>query len=156
MPIWPVRPCRDGSYLTCLVFVAAATSALPELEALRKKLGEVESQLKARSDECDRLRKVEGELNETVKQLSTSAVTMKQEHEVELLRLVKVEEALQKERDDAVAGLEAAKTSHQKELLAAQGQANDAIMALSEIDDRLSGKFPPVISDLAFLASDPI
>ena len=81
---------------------------------------------------------------------------MKQEHEAELLRLVKVEEALQKERDDAVAGLEAAKTSHQKALLAAQGQANDAIAALSEIDDRLNGKFPPVISDLAFLSSDPI
>ena len=156
MPIWPVRPCRDESYLTCLVFVAAATSALPELEALRKKLGEVESQLKARSDECDCLRKKLGEVNETVKQLSTSAVTMKQEHEVELLRLVKVEEALQKERDDAVAGLEAAKTSHQKELLAAQSQANDAIEAMSEIDDLLNGKLPPAVADMVLFSLNPI
>ena len=81
---------------------------------------------------------------------------MKQEHEVELLRLVKVEEALQKERDDAVSGLEAAKTSHQKALLAAQGQANDAITALSEIDDQLSGKLPPAVSDLALLSFNPI
>ena len=81
---------------------------------------------------------------------------MKQEHEVELLRLVKVEEALQKERDDDVASLEAAKTSHQKALLAAQGQANDAIMALSEIDDRLNGKLPPAVSDLALLSFTPI
>ena len=138
--------------LTCLAFVAAATSALSELEALRKKLGEVESQLKARSDKCDRLRKVEGELNETVKQLSTSATTAKQEHEAELLRLVKSEEALQKERDDAVAGLEAAKTSHQKELLAAQGQANDAIEVLSEIDDLLNGKLPPTVADLVLFS----
>ena len=129
--------------LTFLSCRAAATSNLPELEALWKKLGEAESQLKARSDECDRLRKVEGELSETVKQLSGSAVTMKQEHEAELLRLVKVEEALQKERDDAVAGLEAAKTSHQKELLAAQGQTGNAMEALLEIDDMLSGNSPP-------------
>ena len=135
---------------------AAATSALPELEALRKKLGDVESRLKARSDECDRLWKVEGELNETVKQLSTSATTMKPEHEAELLRLVKVEEALQKERDDAVAGLEAAKTSHQKELLAAQGQANDAIEALSEIDDLLNGELPPAVADMVLFSLNPI
>ena len=63
---------------------------------------------------------------------------------------------LQKERDDAIAGLEAAKTSHQRALLAAQGQASDAYAALSEIDDQLSGKFPPVTSDLTFLSFDPI
>ena len=142
------------SYLVdCL---AVATSALPELDTLRKKLGEVESQLKARNEECDRLLKVEGELNNTVKQLTTSAATLKQEHEAELLRLVKVEEVLQKERDDAVAGLEAANTSHQRALLAAQGQARDAHAALSEIDDQLSGKFPPAISDLTLLSSAPI
>ena len=81
---------------------------------------------------------------------------MKQEHEAELLRLVKVEEALQKERDDAVAGLEAAKTSHQRALLAVHGQASDAYAALSEIDDQLSGKFPPATSDLTLLFSAPI
>ena len=81
---------------------------------------------------------------------------MKQEHEVELLRLVKVEEALQKERDDAVAGLEAAKTSHQKELLAAQSQANDAIEAMSEIDDLLNGKLPPAVADMVLFSLNPI
>ena len=126
------------------------------MDTLRKKLGEVESQLKARNEECDRLLKVEGELNNTVKQLTTSAATLKQEHEAELLRLVKVEEVLQKERDDAVAGLEAANTSHQRALLAAQGQARDAHAALSEIDDQLRGKFPPAVSDLTFLSSAPI
>ena len=148
--------CRDESYPYLVNCLAVATSALPELETLRKKLGEVESQLKARNDECDRLLKIEGELNKTVKQLSNSAATMKQEHEAELLRLVKVEEALQKERDDAVAGLEAAKTSHQRALFAAQSQASDAHAALSEIDDQLRGKFPPAISDLTFLSSAPI
>ena len=134
--------------LTCLDFLAVAASALPELETLRKKLDVVESQLKARNDECDRLLKVEGELNKTVKQLTNSAAALQQEHEAELIRLVKVEEALQKECDDAVAELEAAKTSHQRALLAAQGQARDAHAALSEIDDQLSGKFPPAISGL--------
>ena len=126
--------------LTCLDFLAAAASALPELETLRKKLGEVEGQLKARNEECGRLQKVEGELNNTVKQLTNSAAVLKQEHEAELIRLVKIEEMLQKERDDVVAGLEAAKTSHQQALLAAQGLARDAHAALSEIDDQLSGK----------------
>ena len=81
---------------------------------------------------------------------------MKQEHEAELLRLVKVEEALQKERDDAVAGLEAAKTSHRKELLAAQGQAKDAIEAMSEIDDLLNGKLPPAVADMVPFSLNPI
>ena len=134
--------------MTCLDFLAVAASALPELETLRKKLGEVESQLKARNDECDRLLKVEGELNKTVKQLTNSAAALKQEHEAELIQLVKIEETLQKERDDAVARLEAAKTSYQRELLAAQGQAKDAHTALSEIDGQLSGKFPPAVSGL--------
>ena len=134
--------------MTCLDFLAVAASALPELETLRKKLGEVESQLKARDEECGRLQKVEGELNNTVKQLTNSAAVLKQEHEAELIRLVKIEETLQKERDDAVAGLEAAKTSHQQALLAAQGQARDAHAALSEIDDQLSGKFPPAVFSL--------
>ena len=99
--------------MTCLVFLAVAASALPELEMPRKKLGEVEGQLKARDEECSRLLKVEGELNTTVKQLTNSAAALKQEHEAKLIRLVKIEETLQKERDDAVAGLEAAKTSYQ-------------------------------------------
>ena len=137
------------TFLSCL---AAATSGLPELEVLRKKLGDAESQLKARSDECDRLREVEGELGEAIKQMTTSAATLKQEHEAELLQMVKAQEVLQKERDDAVAGLEAAKTSHQKELLAAQGQAGNAMEALLEIDDMLSGKFPAAVADMvAFL-----
>jgi len=80
----PVRACRDESYLTCLVFVAAVASALPELETLRKKLGEAENQLKARDEERSRLQKVEGELNATVKQLTSSAAALKQEHEAEL------------------------------------------------------------------------
>ena len=147
-PIRPVRPCRDESYLTCLVFVAAAASALPELETLRKKLGEAENQLKARDEECSRLQKVEGELNATVKQLTSSAAALKQEHEAELVRLVKTEETLRKERDDAVAGLEAAKISHQQTLLAAQGQARDAHAALSEIDGQLGGKFSLAVSGL--------
>ena len=134
--------------LTCLDFLAVAASALPELEMLRKKLGEVESQLKARNEECGRLLKVEGKLNNTVKQLTNSAAFLKQEHEAELIQLVKVKEVLQKEHDDAVAGLEAAKTSHQQALLGAQGQAWDAHAALSEIDDQLSGKFPPAVSSL--------
>ena len=138
------------------VLVAAATSALPELEALRQKLGEAESQLKAHSDECDRLRKVEGELSETIKHLSASAATTKQEHEAELLRVLKVEEALQKERDDAVAGLEAAKVSHQKELLAAQGRANEAVEVMSAIDDLLNGKLPPAVADMVLFSLNPI
>ena len=69
---------------------------------------------------------------------------------------MKVEEALQKERDDAVAGLEAAKTSHQKELLAAQSQANDAIEAMSEIDDLLNGKPPPAVADMVLFSLTPI
>ena len=135
-------------FLSC---PAAATSSLPELEALRKKLGDAEAQLKARSDECSRLRKVEGELGETIKQMATSAATLKQEHEAELLRMVKAQEMLQKERDDAVAGLKAAKTSHQKELLAAQGQAGNAMEALLEIDDILSGKSASSVADMVLL-----
>ena len=146
--IWPVRPCRDESYLTCLDFLAAAASALTELETLWKKLGEVEGQLKASDEECRRLRKVEGELNTTVKQLTSSAAILKQEHEAELIRLVKIEETLQKERDDAVAGLEAAKISHQQALLVAQGRARDAHAALSEIDGQLGGKFSLAVSGL--------
>ena len=81
---------------------------------------------------------------------------MKLEYEAELLRLVKVEEVLQKERDDAVAGLEAANTSHQRALLAAQGQASDTQAALSEIDDQLSGKFPPAVSGLYFVSDSSL
>ena len=75
--------------------------------------------------------------------MTASAATLKKEHEAELLQMVKAQEVLQKERDDAVAGLETAKTSHQKELLAAQGQTGNAMEALLEIDDMLSGKSPP-------------
>ena len=134
--------------LICLDFLAVAASALPELETLRKKLGEAESQFKARDEECSWLQKVEGELNATVKQLTSSAAALKQEHEAELIRLVQIEETLRKERDDAVDGLEAAKTSQQQALLAAQGQVQDAHAALSEIDSQLGGKFSPAVSGL--------
>ena len=78
----PCRPslsgrCRDESCFDLVDCLAVATSALPELDTLRKKLGEAESQLKARTEECDRLLKVEGELNNTVKQLTASVATLK-------------------------------------------------------------------------------
>ena len=86
---------------------------MPEMEALKKRLSEVEDQLKERTatvdaltEERDRLLLVEGELNGTVQQLTGTATTLKREHEVELLRLVEVrttaEAGLQKECDEAV------------------------------------------------------
>ena len=116
------------------MLLAVAASVLPEMETLKNRLGEVEDQLKdqiatvgALTQERDRLLVVEGELNGTIQQLTSAATTLKREHEVELLRLAKVEEGLQKERDEAVQKLEAATDSHQRALLAAQGQANEAL-----------------------------
>ena len=94
------------------------------------------------------MHKVEGELNATVKQLTSSATALKQEHEAELVRLVKIKETLRKERDDAVAGLEAAKISHHQALLTAQGQARDAHAARPKVDGQLGGKFSLAVSGL--------
>ena len=74
---------------------------MTEMEVLKKRLREVKDQLKERTtivgaltEERDRLLLVEGKLNGTVQQLTSVATTLKREHEVELLRLVKVEEGL--------------------------------------------------------------
>ena len=122
------------------------------MEALKKRLSEVEGRLKdqtatvgALTQERDRLLIVKGELNNTIRRQANELNTLKREHEVELLRLVEVltaaEAGLQKERDGAVQKLEVATDSHRRALLAVQGQANDALAALFEMDEQIGGRF---------------
>ena len=102
------------------------------METLKKRLSEVEGQLKdqtatvgALTQERDRLLLVEGELNGTIRRQAGERSTLKREHQAALERLVEtrttVEEEIHKERDEAVQKLEAATDSHQRALLAEQG-----------------------------------
>ena len=122
------------------------------MEALKKKLADIEGQLRDRTttvgmltEERDRLVQVETELNRTVQRQSTELADLKRDHGTELEQLAAVHtttvETLQKERDEAVAKLETATTKHQQALLLAQGQASDTMMAVIEMDDKIAGKF---------------
>ena len=75
--------------------LAATASILPEMEAVKKRLTEVESQLQERTtivgtltQERDRLLLVETELNRTIQWQVTELSTLKRDHEAELGRLV--------------------------------------------------------------------
>ena len=122
------------------------------MEVLKKKLADVEGQLRDRTttvstliEERDRLVQVETELNRTVQRQSTELADLKKDHAIELEQLAAVHtttvETLQKERDEAVAKLETATTNHQQPLLLVQGQASDAMMVVIEMDDKIAGKF---------------
>ena len=142
---------RDDFSLAFTYLLTASTFALPELETLQKRLSKVEGQLDERTttvgaltQERDRLLLVEGELNGTLQRQAGKLSTLQREHRAELEQLVAthttVEEGLQKERDEAVSKLEATANSHQRALLAAQGQADSALDALREMDDMIGGK----------------
>ena len=94
------------------------------METLKKRLSEVEDQLKERTasvsaltQERDRLLLVEGELNGTIQRQTSDLTNLKREQQVELDWLLKahtmVEEGLQKERDEVVQKLEVATRTHQ-------------------------------------------
>ena len=146
---------------------AGAAFVLPEMEAHKKKLADVEGQLRDRTttvgtltEERDRLVQVETDLNRTVQRQSTELADLKRDHETELGQLAAAHtttvETLQKERDEAVAKLETATTNHQQTLLLAQGQASDAMMAIIEMDGKIAGKFFFKISPGCWLATDLI
>ena len=90
---------------------------------------------------------METELNRTIQRQSTELTDLKKDHAAELEQLATAHattaETLQKERDEAVAQLETATTTHRRALLLAQGQARDAMAAVIEMDDRIYGKFSP-------------
>ena len=122
------------------------------METLKTRLREVEDLLKERTasvdmltKEHDRLLLVEGELNGIVQRLTGKLSNLKKSHQGELDRLLEarttVEEALPKERDGTVQKLEVATRTHERALLAAQGQASEAPAALCEMDEQFSGKF---------------
>ena len=133
------------------------------METLKKRLSEVEDQLKERTasvgaltQERDRLLLVEGELNGTVQRLTGEVTNLKRVHRAELDQLVEarmtVEEGLQKERDDAIQKLEVDTSTHRRAMLAAQGQASEALAALCEMDEQISGKFFSISSGCLFAA----
>ena len=134
------------------------------MEALKKRLSEVEGQLKDQTaavgmvtQERDRLLVIEGKLNDTIRRQADELNTLKREHEVELLRLVEVrtttEAGLQKERNEAVQKLEVATSTHQRALRASQGQASEALATLHEMDEHIAGESPLISSNCLFATS---
>ena len=121
------------------------------MEALKKKLADVEGQLRDRTttvgaltEERDRLVLVETELNRSIQRKVTELADLKRDHTAELEQLAAAHmttvETLQKEQDEAVSKLETATDAHRRALLMAQGQANDAMVAVMVMDDKIAGK----------------
>ena len=121
------------------------------MEALKKRLADIEGQLQDRTttvgtltEERDWLVLAETKLNRIIQQQVTKLADLKRDHTAELGQLAPAHtttvETLQKERDEAVSKLETATDTHRRALLTAQGQANDAMVAVMEMDDKIAGK----------------
>ena len=87
---------------------------------------------------------VETELDRIIQRQGTELADLKRDHATELAQLAVAHtttvERLHKERDEAVSKLETATDTHRRTLLIAQGLANDAMVAVMEMDEKISDK----------------
>ena len=162
--------------IDCASYLAAAADA-SELEAAKKKIAELESQLgekdaqlgqkNAQLDsaktENAQLSKVEIELQAQVQKLTSELAAVKATHAADLQRLLdareEVEGQLMKERDLAVKGSEDVDAQYQDQIRAAQAKYDLSLACLHRADIALAGMpcFPiPRCSELTFWFSDII
>ena len=142
--------CRADSNL-CAHFLSVAASALPEVEALKKRVAELEDQLIEWNylfDEATQVRSqlhlAEVELKSTVERLTSELSSLRMAHQAELNRLLEarmtVEESIQQERNEDVRKLEVATNAHQQALVAARKQDEVALADMHEMDGLIAGK----------------